>query len=414
MTTRWLILADDLTGASDAGVAFAQRGCDTEVTWGDSSPPLDVQVHARDLASRASGAQDAASRHANALRRWLTAGQSLYKKMDSTLRGQPAAEIAALCATLHELGEPAWGVFAPANPAQKRTTRDGRVWVDGQPLENTDTWRREHSYADADLAAMLASAGLQPIKLPLDAVRGGSGALLTVFRAAASSAPGTMLVCDAETDDDLARIASAARAAAPGFYAGTAGLARALAAQAFPLRKREVELPATKHGTLVAVGSPAKVSREAAQRLAQHLGREPEWVRVRTDGTIDDPTQGFSTYHIAIQLKRGRDAVVLLETDSLDTTAVNPAFVENYAWALRHALSEAGAVIVTGGETAAALLQTIQVRGISLLDEIEPGLALGITRGDVEVPIVTKPGAFGDAQSLVRCLTRMRQLQRRE
>ncbi|HEX5161845.1 MAG TPA: four-carbon acid sugar kinase family protein [Steroidobacteraceae bacterium] len=411
MTDRWLILADDLTGATDAGVAFAQRGCDTEVAWGDSSPPIDVQVHARDLASRGSGAQDAASRHANALRRWLEPDQAIYKKIDSTLRGQPAAEIAALCATLGEFGEPAWGVFAPANPAQKRTTREGRVWVDGQPLEHTDTWRREHSYADADLAAMLATAGLQAIKLPLGVVRGESAALLAALQEAARSAPGTMVVGDAETDDDLARIAVAARDAAPGFHAGTAGLARALAARAFPLRKRDVELPATQRGTLIAVGTPAKVSREAARRLADHLGREP--LRVRVDGSIDDATPGDST-SIANRLMRGEDTVVLLEANQAETTTVNPAFGATFAAALKSALPQMGALIVSGGETAAALMESIEVRGITLLDEIEPGLALGITRGAVAVPIVTKPGAFGDAESLVRCLTRMRQLQRRE
>ena len=158
MPPRWLILADDLTGAADAGVAFAQRGCDTEVTWGDSPPPPDVTVHARDLATRGCSARDAAERHADALRRWLEPGQAVFKKMDSTLRGQPAAEIAACCQALRELGHPAWGVLAPANPPMNRTTRDGRVFVKGEPLETTETWKREHSYADADLAAMLATA----------------------------------------------------------------------------------------------------------------------------------------------------------------------------------------------------------------------------------------------------------------
>jgi uncharacterized protein YgbK (DUF1537 family) len=30
---RWLILADDLTGAADAGVAFARRGWAADVAW---------------------------------------------------------------------------------------------------------------------------------------------------------------------------------------------------------------------------------------------------------------------------------------------------------------------------------------------------------------------------------------------
>ena len=38
------------------------------------------------------------------------------------------------------------GIFAPANPAMGRSTRGGRVFVRDQPLEQTETWRREHTY----------------------------------------------------------------------------------------------------------------------------------------------------------------------------------------------------------------------------------------------------------------------------
>jgi hypothetical protein len=138
-------------------------------------------------------------------------------------------------------------------------------------------------------------------------------------------------------------------------------------------------------------------------------------VCVTDDGTIDDPTQGFATTEsVAIRVMRGGDVVVLLDTNPIDTTAVNPLYAEKFARAMTRVLLQAGALIVTGGETAAALMAKVEVSGISLLDELEPGLALGMTRGKIEVPIVTKPGAFGDEQTLVRCLARMRQLRRTE
>ena len=73
-----------------------------------------------------------------------------------------------------------------------------------------------------------------------------------------------------------------------------------------------------------------------------------------------------------------------------------------------------GALIVSGGETAAALLAQCKVQGIRLIDELEPGIALGLTRGAVEAPIITKPGAFGDEESLLRCLDRLNALRRDE
>ena len=117
MQDRWLILADDLTGATDSGAQFASRGIDTLVSWGDSKSAGETPVVAWDLATRQLEPAAAAAKHEAAVRRLLAPGRRLYKKIDSTLRGQPAAEIAALHATLRELSRPAQGIFAPANPA---------------------------------------------------------------------------------------------------------------------------------------------------------------------------------------------------------------------------------------------------------------------------------------------------------
>jgi uncharacterized protein YgbK (DUF1537 family) len=402
LSPRWLILADDLTGAADAAVAFARRGYDTAVTWGTSSfPSCDVQ--ALDLDSRNSSAADAAARHGEALRRRLTPGP-VFKKIDSTLRGQPAAEIAAICAQLRESGGASWGLLAPANPAMRRTTREARVYVDGHRLEHTETWQREHSYPQADLAAIMASVGLRAIKLPLAVLRGESLALRAALAAATASGQesDTILVCDAETDQDLARLAAAAVGdVAPGFFVGTAGLANALARGLPPGRAKPLTLAPSRRGTLIAVGTLAQVSRTAAQRLgAREAG---SLVRIDAPNPAPDP--------LSERLARGADTVALLDAP-VTGGAVDAAYARAFAAALAPALEHMGGLIVTGGETAAAVLARCKVHGIRLLDEIEPGVALGMTRGEIEIPIVTKPGAFGDEETLVRCLDRLNQLRR--
>lgn len=408
MNPRWLILADDLTGAADAAVAFARRGHSTEVGWEAATREESLAVQAIDLDTRTASAGDAAARHGEATRRRLEPGLSLFKKIDSTLRGQPAAEMAAIAATLRELGRTSWGVLAPANPAMRRTTRDGRVFIDGQPLEHTETWKREHSYPDADLAAMARSAGLRPLVLPLAAIRGDGQALREALLAAAESGRDstTLLVCDSETEDDLARLVAAARgAAAPGFFAGTAGLANALAASIPSAPKDPPGLSRTERGTLVAVGTLARVSRESARRLA---------ARADTSLVLVDP-EGESrgnSMDIAGVLARGETAIAMLDAPQSAAGAVDAGYAEDFSAVLALALRQMGALIVTGGETAAALLARCKVHGIRLLDEIEPGIALGTTLGEVEVPIITKPGAFGDEESLARCLDTLNELRR--
>ena len=408
MPDRWFIVADDLTGAADSGVAFAQRGWNTEVFWGETPPGEEAAVWAFDADSRRCAPDEAGRRHRDAVRRCLTPGRLLFKKIDSTLRGQPAAEIAALCSTLRELGRATLGIFAPANPAMGRSTRDGHVLVRGEPLERTETWRREHTYENADLATILASSGLRPIKLPLAQVRADAPELrraLHAFAAEAPDEPGTIVICDSENDDDLCRIAGAARGmAGTGFYIGTAGLAKALAAQGPLPEPRVIRLEPTKRGILIAIGSPAEVSRAAARKLAGHLNVRPVRIDGRAERPFDSSAESMFALSIQARVISGNDVVAVLEPVEGSEYPPHPGHVRILAATLAATLQYMGALIVSGGETAAALLAQCQVHGIRLLGEIEPGLALGMTRGKVQVPIVTKPGAFGDEDCLIRCV----------
>jgi uncharacterized protein YgbK (DUF1537 family) len=66
--------------------------------------------------------------------------------------------------------------------------------------------------------------------------------------------------------------------------------------------------------------------------------------------------------------------------------------------------SEPGALLVTGGETAIAVLGALGARGLSLAGELDPGVAVGtIVGGPFDgLAVVTKAGGFGDEETLVR------------
>jgi len=416
MGESWLILADDLTGAADAAIAFARRGQRTELTWGEhfAAEASDASVLAYDCDSRRLGAAEAGAAHRAAAARCLSRGpfSMLYKKIDSTLRGQPAAELAALCGSLPAPFERAFGIFAPANPAMGRTTIGGRVFVHGEPLETTETWRREHAYPSADLAAIVESAALRAIKLPLEQVRAGGAALRAALAAAeAADTRGTILICDSETDDDLERIADAARAhGAPRFFIGTAGFANALARNLPPVERPSIAVAPSRHGALVIVGSLASVARGAARTLAatggvRHFLFTAEILlgddaRMRTHMALD----------IRAALDRGTDVLVEMPLAEVPDLSIGPALVRALATCLAPALSRMSGLIATGGETAAAMLRQCYVGGIRLVDEIEAGVSLGLMSRDHGVPIITKPGAFGDPQSLVRALHTLRSI----
>ena len=73
----------------------------------------------------------------------------------------------------------------------------------------------------------------------------------------------------------------------------------------------------------------------------------------------------------------------------------------------RRALSDAraGGVVLTGGHTARAVCDALEIARIDLVGEIEPGVALGRAVGTA-FDVVAKAGSFGDRLSLARALGR--------
>jgi D-threonate/D-erythronate kinase len=404
----WLILADDLTGAADCAIAFGRRGRAAAVTWGEVSGVSDHQlpVLAYDAASRGLSAEAAARRHADVLARLRQPGRILFKKIDSTLRGQPAAETAAALAHFRARSGPAFGVFAPAFPATGRTTIDGHILVNGRALEEAEVWRRDHSYPSADLVEVLASAGIRGEKIGLAAVRGRDLAA-TLARLAGEG--DVVAACDAETEHDLHLIAEASRRlSSTTFFIGSAGLAHALAGLETGKTVEPLRIPTSSCGTLIVVGSLAGASRSAARALqatgtVAHFPVAPETL---LDG--DDAGRAALARGVMERLADGGDALVEITMDDQPNMALGSQLAGSLADALQTVAPAVGAFAATGGETAAAMLSRFGVNGIRLADEIEPGVSLGLTLGKSSFPIAIKAGAFGDAHSLIRISERLR------
>ncbi|MFD1107953.1 four-carbon acid sugar kinase family protein [Pseudoroseomonas ludipueritiae] len=397
-TPRWLILADDLTGAADCAVAFARRGHAAAVTWDEAAWEADEAVLAIDADSRGLPAGAAATRHAALLRPRLRPGLSLYKKIDSTLRGQPAAELTATLAVLREAGRPALAVVAPAFPATGRTTEAGCIRLAGARLEDSPLWAREHSYPNADLRNVLENAGLPAALLPLAELRAGPEAAAAAMREALSAGR-PALVCDATTVADLDIIARATPpAGAELAWVGSGGLAAALAAaeppgQDHPPRRS----PAVGGGLLLVVGSLAEASRAAASRALdqgglRRFGIPPALLRA------GPAAWGSLAQRVAEAIAAGEDALAIIEAEPGADLRQGAALAQALAALLQPAASRAGGLFATGGETARALLSRLGVQGIRLLEEVAPGVPLGLTRGARRLPVVTKAGGFGDTE----------------
>jgi uncharacterized protein YgbK (DUF1537 family) len=406
----WFILADDLTGAADSAIAFARRRVPAHVIWGDSVPKAhsDAAVLAFDAATRELDAVDAARRHREVLQRFFQSPTRLFKKIDSTLRGHPAEEIAAMLDVVLAHEPATRVVMAPAFPAMGRTVRDAQVRVHGVPLPFTEYWRAGRDPALANVVSALESAGLRAHSVDLATVR----ADFKVLEAALAKA-GSLAVCDAETDHDLERIAEASLAAnGAGFFIGSGGFAHALAhcvSRAGIPRSSTHRCEPSTRGALVVVGSRSKESRAALSQVTtlanvERISIEPALLA----GDLRSPIHATFAGRIAHSLQSGSDVVVDIDPVAVPRNGGDPRLVLALANLLGTAAREASALVATGGETASALLVRLGVNGIRLLDEIQPGIPLGLTLGEVSVPAVTKAGGFGNEGCLKRIIERLR------
>jgi uncharacterized protein YgbK (DUF1537 family) len=414
MEPRWFILADDLTGAADTASAFARRRLPATVVWGDAPPDAhqDSIALAYDAGTREFDAERAARRHRDALHRFLRPDMHVYKKIDSTLRGNPAEEIAAMLDVILAQQSDARVVLTTAFPAMQRTVRNGLVHVHGIALPFTEFWPEEREPELANLVNMLDAAGVHSRLMSLSSVRSDPAALSSALARTAST-PGkpAVTVCDAETTDDLERIATASLNAGISCFVGSAGLAHALAKWVARNSMRRITTPTCageKRGALVVVGSRASASRAALRpvlALPNVCG-----ISVRSTILSGDSRSAALTeiaQRTAATLASGIDVVLDISQDTA-APGSDPRLVNALASIIAPVARQASALVVIGGETAAAVLTRAGVSGIRLLDEIEPGTPLGLTLGEISIPAVTKAGGFGNEDCLMRIVSRLR------
>lgn len=236
---RLLAIADDLSGAAETAAGLRSRTTRSQVlllgpSGARPEEPAATDPHAvtvLDLDSRHLPAEAAADAVRAALRSASTSTSTsasasastsdtlVLKKIDSLLRGNVAAEVAALAA------DGTGVIVAPALPVAGRVVRAGVVHVGGVPLHEGHAWHAEATSPPSSVAEALGGLPTEPI--PLATVRAPRPALLSALRAAVAA--GRVAVCDAETDADLDAIVEAALTRGPHPHlVGTGGLATAL------------------------------------------------------------------------------------------------------------------------------------------------------------------------------------------
>ena len=355
---RVRLLADDRTGAIDTAVRLVPLTGPILVRWDLAKALASTGSLAFDLGTRE--LSDAHSmRLATSAAELLRGADLAYLKCDSLLRGSVAQEIAACLRSRHF----DHCIIAPAFPAQRRITRNGRQWA--APHE-TDEWQ----LVGPDLAAQLDEFGFS-----VDKCRPGD------------SAPPGVSLWDAETIQALRQIVTEGQRL-PGkvLWCGTAGLAEAMAG-AEPLRVKTISSP-----LLALVGTDHPVTLRQLNEVEPHR-------------VVFDPEDAIGTAAIEAQLAgKGAAIVTVRMPDVPDRHLATSRIGESFTRLLAE-LPQPGSLFVTGGETLSHVCAALGTEALEVQGEIEPGIPISVLKGGKwqGVRVISKSGAFGN-DGLIRRL----------
>lgn len=372
------IVADDLTGAADAAGAYGETYSSAIVFGADGSWP-DAEILAVDTESRHLPEIEAAKLVASAVRRSVLMGRPVFKKIDSLLRGNVGAEVSAALAELAR-EERGVAIVAPAFPATGRTTVGGVVHVNGVP----------HTAGpfQGNVERALSAGGLM------------TGHLAAAFRSPEEIARRVhvmhgegfdAVVLDAINDADLRQIARAMKLLdLPALIVGSGGLSSHVA----PARPRSDQHLADRFilsRVLVVVGSYSAVARSQIQSLLKDGIHHVEL-------NLDGPSEANMWTHLAYS---STDTLLTPGLAALVAKGNAAAVAAMLATTVRAIVDDYDALVLTGGETARAVVDALGVDHLRVLGEIEPGVVLSELprRGQL---LVTKSGAFGDPDTLAR------------
>ncbi len=409
------ILADDLTGATDTGLQFAKCGRRTSVclSWPTSSP-CDVLV--LDADSRNRPAAEARDRARSATRFLRSVGaRRLYKKIDSTGRGNVGAEIEGV---LLEYPADA-ALICPAFPQLGRTVRDGQILVQGVPLHRTEfAWDPLWPATSSSLEVILRRQTALPLDtLGLADVQRGPARV----RARLLETPrrGTRLVvADAETGLDLRCLAEAVRQTEGRILpVGSAGLAEWLVGG--------LERPARAPKPVTLLAGPILIvagtmNRVGLGQLAWLLDEGATLTALPAILALDDPEaaaavvvdelerQLRASRCVVLSLVDPRSAAPDLESAVASRGVSPPVATERLMRALGRATDGAmaavapAALILTGGDTARAVCAALGTQSLEVCREAAPGIPISLLQGGRwdGLPVATKAGGFGDLKTL--------------
>lgn len=422
--TKMAIIADDLTGACDSGVQLAKYGLQTSVFFNYKNDAFsEKQVVIVDTDSRSLPGQAAYEKARDVVAALkLTREHVVYKKIDSTMRGNIGMEINGA----YDAYRPDLVIIAPGHPEKGRKVINGHHYLNGVPLNETEVAQDPKTPVKTSYIPELIEEQTRKVVGTLNSLELHQGYEVVKEKVKSYlSEEINYLVCDSATKEDLILLTSHMKKLDKSIlWVGSAGLIQCLPECYGFKQKQEVAVIQTSdRPVLLVIGSVSDIGRRQLDQLLKQkrveglelnsalIVQENEQRKAELERVYQEAHKHLSNgIHVALYTSRnpqatqeagerfGYSAIQVSNTISIAIGELAASIVDD---------NEVNRLFLTGGDTANQVFRNLKVEEFRLIEEIEPGLPLGKCLDKKNFYIVTKAGSFGNDDTMVNSIRKL-------
>ncbi|GAB4116637.1 MAG: four-carbon acid sugar kinase family protein [Candidatus Caldatribacteriota bacterium] len=423
------VIADDLTGANDTGVQFTKKGYNTIVSILDDQStiiiPEDLSVLVIDTETRGLEEKVARKRLKNILEKLnIKKRDIVYKKVDSTLRGNIGSELEEIMQILNR----DICIFSPSYPSHKRITVGGYLIVDHKPLELSEyslyNFKRiENSF----IPLLLKTQTIFPVEqIDLKDVIKGQKTIFSKIEELYQKG-NKIIVIDSTSEQHLADIfACGLKFKGTVLFSGSAGLANNFPNLYNKEKNIQTKFKKNDGPVIVVAGSRNSMVEKQINYLKnksnlKELKIDLEHIFSNKEGILEEyTTKGTEV------VKNNNDLVIYTDARYNEEKLINKKLMYKYNLEFRELEikiksffgeltrkiienSNIRHLILTGGDIALGVCKELKINNLNVIEELMPGVPLTVANyKDYSLNIITKAGGFGKEDTLYNLINKLK------
>jgi len=423
------VIADDLTGANDTGVQFTKKGYNTIVSVLDEQStiiiPDNLDVFVMDTETRELESKTARKRLKSILGKInINKKDVVYKKVDSTLRGNIGVEIEEIMNILKK----DICIFSPSYPSYQRITIGGYLVVDQNPLSLSEYSCDNSTQVENSFIPFLLKKQTDfPVgQIDLKDVAKGQKTILSKINELYQKG-NKIIVIDSTNEEHLKDIfASSLKLDRPVLFSGSAGLANHFPNINNKNEDLKIKIENNKVPVVVIAGSRNSIMEDQVNYLKNRLNFTE--LKIDLEQVFSNKDRILDNYAAECikAIKGNHDLVIHTDAIYNEEKLINKKLMLKYNLSFRELeikiktfLGELTSkiiknsyvknLILTGGDVALGVCKELNIYNMNILDELLPGIPLAIANyKNYNLNIVTKAGGFGKEDALYNLINKLK------